>query len=463
MLRRHQQFYYQVLQLVDAFLLAGALWLAHILRTHATGPHFPEIGPIGNYLWLLGIILPAGPLLLEFQGFYQITFPQNGWATLARVVRGILYLWLLLLGVIVFLKIPGESISRAVLVLFVPIAVAAMMVRDGLFRAWFRHKGGTEGARRNVLLCGSLDQRRFWKEMFLRMPNRQFMVRAEADLRTGFDDAFVALLHDQNIEVAVFELDHTLFAPISQAIKACEAEGIEAWVTADFLNTALAQPRFDEFWGRPLLVFRTSPDASWQLLAKSLFDRVGAMGLLLVLSPVLLLVALAVYVSSGRPVFFSQMRSGRHGKPFRMYKFRTMVTEAEQRQAELRAFNQMSGPVFKMDKDPRITPLGAWLRRSSLDEFPQLWNVAKGEMSLVGPRPLPVNETERFTDYAHRRRLSVKPGLTCLWQVAGRNNITDFSDWVRLDLEYIDNWSLLADFRILLRTIPVLLFGKGAR
>jgi lipopolysaccharide/colanic/teichoic acid biosynthesis glycosyltransferase len=146
-----------------------------------------------------------------------------------------------------------------------------------------------------------------------------------------------------------------------------------------------------------------------------------------------------------------------------MYKFRSMVTNAEQRKHELQAMNEMSGPVFKVTNDPRVTPIGRIIRRYSIDELPQLWNVFKGEMSLVGPRPLPVDEVKRFDDLAHRRRLSVKPGLTCLWQVSGRNEVTDFNDWVRLDLEYIDNWSIWLDIKILLRTVPVVICGTGAK
>ena len=146
-----------------------------------------------------------------------------------------------------------------------------------------------------------------------------------------------------------------------------------------------------------------------------------------------------------------------------MYKFRTMVTDAEQLQAELAALNEMSGPVFKMTKDPRVTRVGRWLRKFSLDELPQLYNVLRLEMSLVGPRPLPVDEVRRFDDLAHRRRLSVKPGLTCSWQISGRNNVSDFREWVRLDLEYIDNWSLWLDLKILWRTVPIVLAGTGAK
>jgi len=146
-----------------------------------------------------------------------------------------------------------------------------------------------------------------------------------------------------------------------------------------------------------------------------------------------------------------------------MYKFRSMHTNAEMRQAELVAFNQMEGPVFKIDKDPRVTRLGKFLRKTSIDEFPQLLNVLKGQMSLVGPRPLPIYEVEQFESTAQRRRLSMKPGLTCLWQVSGRSDISSFDEWVKLDLRYIDHWSLWLDAKILLKTIPVVFLGFGAR
>jgi exopolysaccharide biosynthesis polyprenyl glycosylphosphotransferase len=194
-------------------------------------------------------------------------------------------------------------------------------------------------------------------------------------------------------------------------------------------------------------------------------DFVGALLLLvlLIVIPVIPLIALAIKLTSPGPVFFRQQRSGLNGSPFTLYKFRTMVTNAEQFKHELEAMNEMSGPVFKVTNDPRVTPIGKFLRKYSLDELPQLYNVLRTEMSLVGPRPLPVDEVKRFENLAHRRRLSVKPGLTCLWQISGRNQISDFRDWVRLDLEYIDNWSLWLDLKILVRTIPAVLIGTGAK
>jgi exopolysaccharide biosynthesis polyprenyl glycosylphosphotransferase len=191
---------------------------------------------------------------------------------------------------------------------------------------------------------------------------------------------------------------------------------------------------------------------------------VGAAFILTVLlAPLWLIVPILLKISSPGPVFFKQRRSGLNGRPFTMLKFRTMVNNAEQLKQELAQLNEMSGPVFKVTNDPRITPLGRFLRRYSIDELPQLFNVLRGEMSIVGPRPLPVDEVERFDDPAHRRRLSVKPGLTCLWQVSGRNEVRSFTDWVRLDLYYIDHWSLWMDFKILVWTIPAVLLAKGAK
>lgn len=271
------------------------------------------------------------------------------------------------------------------------------------------------------------------------------------------------MLHEHAANGVIVSARHTYFEQVEAVIKACEVEGVEAWLLADFFATQISRTSFDDFYGRPVMVFRTVPEASWQNVAKQVVDYMGALMLLVLLSPVFAVVALLIKLTSPGPVLFRQKRCGLNGQHFTMYKFRTMVTDAEQRKQELAVFNEMSGPVFKMTKDPRIIAIGRFLRRFSIDEFPQLFNVLRGEMSLVGPRPLPVDEVMRFDDVAHRRRLSVKPGLTCLWQIKGRNKVVDFNEWVRLDLEYIDNWSLWLDFEILLRTIPAVLGGAGAK
>ncbi len=198
----------------------------------------------------------------------------------------------------------------------------------------------------------------------------------------------------------------------------------------------------------------------FQRALKAILDRTAAAFLLLIASPLFLLISVGVKLSSRGPVFYPWRVVGKNGKPFIGYKFRSMYVDADARKQELLRFNEMKGPVFKLSNDPRITPLGRWIRRFSLDELPQIYSVLKGDMSLVGPRPPLVTEYAQFTA-AQKRKLAVKPGITCLWQVSGRNSISDFDDWVRMDLEYIRNWSLWLDLKILLRTIPAVFRGTG--
>jgi exopolysaccharide biosynthesis polyprenyl glycosylphosphotransferase len=196
-------------------------------------------------------------------------------------------------------------------------------------------------------------------------------------------------------------------------------------------------------------------------VAKRLVDIVGSGSLLLATSPLLGAIALAVNLSTPGPVFYRWQVVGQGGRPFTGYKFRTMVVNADELKAQLAAANEMTGPVFKMRDDPRITPIGRFLRKYSLDELPQLWSVLKGDMSLVGPRPPLQTEYAQFTDW-QKQKLSVKPGMTCLWQVSGRNDIRDFDEWVRLDLDYVRNWSFWLDLKILIETIPAVLRARGA-
>ena len=198
-----------------------------------------------------------------------------------------------------------------------------------------------------------------------------------------------------------------------------------------------------------------------RLRVKRALDVLIGTILLIAATPVMLVVALVGWVCEGWPILYQWRVVGQNGRPFRSWKFRTMVRDADQRKQELQQHNQMKGPVFKMREDPRITRTGRFLRRYSLDELPQLWSVVCGDMSLVGPRPPLVSEFAQFEPW-QKRKLSVVPGLTCLWQVQGRADIRDFDDWVRMDLEYIDHWSLLLDFKILFQTALVVVRGKGA-
>lgn len=218
--------------------------------------------------------------------------------------------------------------------------------------------------------------------------------------------------------------------------------------------------QLDQLGSMPAVVFSPHWHNPYNRMIKGVMDFVGSLLLLLALLPLFLLVSLAILATMGRPVFFTQKRIGLHGRAFRLFKFRTMVTDAVEKQKELKVENEMSGPVFKIKNDPRVTPVGAFLRKWSLDELPQILNVARGELSLVGPRPLYFFEARKVPSWA-RRRYSVKPGITCYWQVMGRNKI-GFDEWMRLDLKYVDHWSLWLDLYLLILTLPAVLLRKGA-
>jgi exopolysaccharide biosynthesis polyprenyl glycosylphosphotransferase len=230
---------------------------------------------------------------------------------------------------------------------------------------------------------------------------------------------------------------------------------------ADILSLKTARWRAETIDGDHYISTYTENAEGWAQVIKLALDVVAAALLLLLLLPLLLCVAVAVKLSSPGPVFFLQDRIGVNKRLFKIWKFRTMVADAEKLRIELVKQNEMGGPAFKIKNDPRITPLGKWLRRTSIDELPQLLNVLKGDMSLVGPRPLPVRDYEGFNKDWQRRRFSVKPGITCLWQVNGRSAIS-FDQWMLLDLQYLDEWSLWLDFKILAKTLPAVLKGAGA-
>jgi exopolysaccharide biosynthesis polyprenyl glycosylphosphotransferase len=248
---------------------------------------------------------------------------------------------------------------------------------------------------------------------------------------------------------------------VKPIVQLCEEQGIIVRLQSELFKLRVARWQLDELNGLPIFTIRSGPPEGWQLMAKRLIDVWGSIALLLLLTPLLFVVALLIKLDSPGPVLFKQERVGLNKRRFRLIKFRTMADGAEKGQATLETLNEADGPVFKIKKDPRVTNIGRFLRRYSLDELPQLFNVLKGEMSLVGPRPLPVRDIERIDLQWHKRRLSMKPGLTCFWQVSGRSDIS-FDHWVRMDLQYIDNWSLALDLKILLKTIPAVLRGSGA-
>jgi len=251
------------------------------------------------------------------------------------------------------------------------------------------------------------------------------------------------------------------YAHFSHILRACEEQGVLVHMLPDFFDVSHARMRLEFLEEQPVITMRTGAMEGWPVLVKRSVDVALSLALLAILAPLFAVVAVLIKLTSPGPVFFIQERVGLHKRPFKFVKFRTMVQDAEKQQASLERLNQVSGPVFKIWKDPRMTTFGSLLRRTSVDELPQLINVLMGDMSLVGPRPLPLRDFLAFDADWHRRRFSVRPGMTCLWQIGGRNSIP-FEKWMEMDMQYIDQWSLWLDFKILAGTVPAVMSGKGA-
>jgi exopolysaccharide biosynthesis polyprenyl glycosylphosphotransferase len=480
MLLRDRQFRVQVNQVVDGAVCALGLWLAWVIRFYWTqfgpkgvgailGPRWVSgiFGPKGvdpiesfkYYFWLFLVVIPLMPLVLEWQGFYerQVFSPvkQMAWQLGKACTVGVV-------GLILIDFMLKKEGARAVFVLFGFCSFGLMFLKEEMVRVAFMTKLGQARFKRRIILVGAAeDTLRLLAEITKRTDDLEIV--GEFDLNSSPVEDLVASLHEHSVNAVVIAARHTFFDRVEKVVRACELEGIETWLLADFFETQISETSLDRFYGRPVLVFRCGTETSWGRLTKQIMDFAGALAALLIFSLPMLLAAIAITLTSRGPILFRQTRAGLNGRPFVMYKFRSMVTNAEQLKQELERLNEMTGPVFKVSNDPRVTRVGRFLRKFSIDESPQLFNVLRFEMSLVGPRPLPVEEVRRFDDVSHRRRLSVRPGLTCTWQVSGRNDVKDFKDWVRMDLQYIDNWSLWLDIRILWRTIWVVLLGKGAR
>lgn len=463
MLGRKQELNLQALQLADGILLVAAFWVAHTLRFFAPSLFLFDtpIGPFKEFQWLLFAIMPFGPICLEMQGFYNNPLQKGGGKSLGQIGRAFFWLGLLIAAAAYFLRL--DVPSRAVMPMFAVISVLALLIRERISIVRYRARAKREELRERLILVGTPADLHQLRHSFTPEQVIESEIVAEIDIESQSVGELVEALHQYSVGRVIFAGGHSHLHRLQEGIAACEVEGVEAWLAADFIRTAIARPDFDVFGNRPMLVFRTTPDVSWALRFKTLIDKAGALIGLVLLSWGFVIAIVGIKLTSPGPVIFRQKRAGKNGKPFTMYKFRSMHTDAEMRQAELVAFNQMEGPVFKIDNDPRVTPFGKFLRRTSIDEFPQLLNVLKGDMSIVGPRPLPIYEVEKFENTAQRRRLSMKPGLTCLWQISGRNAIKNFDEWVKLDLRYIDQWSLWLDAEIILKTFPVVFLGSGAR
>ncbi|MBI5266551.1 MAG: sugar transferase [candidate division Zixibacteria bacterium] len=333
------------------------------------------------------------------------------------------------------------------------------------------HRSSVAACSRTAIIVGTGKQATAVADMLLDSPELDTHVLGFLDHRRtglwryrdipliGHPDRLTKIVNAGQVNAVLIAVETCDLPNARSILETAEEMGVNSYLLNEIYSPDVAVLRPEFLNGTPALVWRHVKENRFALFVKQAIDRLGALAGLVVMSPLILLTAIAVKLDSAGPVFFTQVRCGRNGRPFNLYKFRTMTVDAETRMSEVWPKNEMSGPVFKLKHDPRVTRLGRILRKFSIDELPQLVNVITGDMSLVGPRPPLPQEVLKFEPW-QRRKLSVQPGLTCIWQVSGRNDV-GFEDWMRMDLEYIDQWSLWLDARILARTIPTVFKGTG--
>lgn len=466
-LSRQEAFRIQVLQITDALLVWASFWMAWETRDLVRiwlGMGL-EGGDVRDSInWVLYIAVPFTPLALEFFGFYRRISSRSTGQSIMQIIEALVVIGLMIGMFAIFAKLLDTR--RLVLGIGFLLVFFLVLARDRITAARLKRRSHLEAVKERVVIAGTGGEMDALLDELDPEITSGWKIVEHFDLEKRPVEDLFSLLKRESVARVIFAPKETGFEKFARAVEACELQGVEAWIAASFIRTQIARPVFDAVGDKPMLVLRSTPEMSFELLLKEMIDRVGAVLIIFFTLPLWIFAAYGIRKHSpGAPVLFGQMRAGRYGQPFRMWKFRTMVANAEQMLDQIKRDhgNDMQGPVFKLDNDPRIFSFGSMLRKLSIDELPQLINVVKGDMSLVGPRPLPVYEVDAFSEISHRRRLSVKPGITCEWQAGGRNKINSFEEWVSMDLRYIDNWSLWLDLKILLRTIPAVLFGRGAK
>ena len=367
---------------------------------------------------------------------------------------------------------------RSLIVLFAVINLSMLLGEKYLVYLFVTYAREKDSNRKSVVVVGAGDRACDFVASVKKYPDWGVRIIGFIDTRPqrigeefcgakilGTPKDLAQILWENVVDEVIFALPPKYLGEVEKLLKVCELQGVKTRIISDFFKLMIAKAKIDQIHDIPILTFSTVQQNDFPLLIKRIIDVVISLAMLIILFPLFILIAIAIKLDSTGPVFYQWNVVGLNKRRFKSYKFRTMVINADELKNDLMDKNEMKGAAsrgaaFKMKNDPRVTRLGGFLRKYSLDELPQIFSILKGDMSLVGPRPPLVTDILSF-DYWHRRKLSVKPGLTCLWQVNGRNEISDFDEWMRLDLEYIDKWSLWLDFKILLKTIPAVLRGTG--
>jgi exopolysaccharide biosynthesis polyprenyl glycosylphosphotransferase len=453
-----------------SFVMAYYLWrLIQVLAPVEQRTAFFE--PVLSHAGFMAITSVLVVVIFQAQKAYSYQRFTSFAKEVKIILKTSIILWLLLIGM-AFLVRPGY-LPRTLMLIFGAVNFFLLtMEKFLLFKiAKALRKRGKN--RKSVLIVGTGDQ----TERFMEVINNHFpwgldiagFLDAQGDkvgqelygkkVLGSFND-ILPVLHTHQLDEVIITVSTRRMGEIRNVLDACEREGVQVRIISDFLGRIAKNISTDTIYGLPVISISYIYDNQGILAIKRTMDIIISLVCLIILSPFFLIIAIAVKCSSPGPILFQWNVVGFNKKPFTSWKFRSMEGGAEAKKEKLMHLNEMEGPVFKIKDDPRITPIGKFLRKYSLDELPQLWSVLKGDMSLVGPRPAGPHELVRYESW-HRRKLSFKPGITCFWQVNGRNQIHKFDDWVRMDLKYIDNWSLMVDLKILCKTVVTMIRGTG--
>jgi len=478
-IREHSTLLTRCHKTLDLLLVVLSFISAYQLKRNFIIPDLSGLSTEPNYYMVLLIVVLLAPFFFRITGFYQSYRSQSFSHIAVRVGKAVFGI---LAGTIIILFLLHErGVSRMLLVIFSIILAGLLLLSKSLLYYTLQRYRSRDYNTRNVLIIGTGHRAKRMIKSLQRRKETGYRImgcldpfndepsskkQIEGDVKIlGPINMLPTMLVEEIVDEVIFAADLGDIDCINTYIQFAEGLGINIHIVPDFqLEKIMYRPEtatvyMHEFAGLPTIAISTVPQRHGELLIKGGIDYLAAGAGLVLLSPLFLAIILLVKATSRGPAFFVQERCGLYGRTFNLFKFRTMVENAEELREELEQHNEVDGPVFKISKDPRITTIGKFLRKTSLDELPQLVNILMGHMSLVGPRP-PIPAEVKQYDSWQRRRLSMKPGITCIWQVSGRNNI-DFERWMQLDLAYIDNWSLLLDLKILLKTVQEVVRCQG--
>ena len=458
----------KLMLLLDLFAISTAYYLSYELEWRI---YLSEIKNLKAHILVLPMLLLTYWLVAHRQRVYQDFYNSTVYHSTFKAVKSLLVSIVFLLTMIFLFQL--HDISRFIIGTFFVLGASFLTgVRIGILKWHLPRTLQSQKNKLRILIIGTGSRaKKLLSE--LKENSMGFEVVGYLDpepnvLASGLDAPILGTVKDIHeilknniVDEVILAIPRTLIPNVEDIAAACEEEGIKLRMMADVFDLKVARMNLVRLGKIPLLTLEPVAQDELMLYIKRLLDIVITLAILPAALPIMAVIALAIKLDSPGPVFFVQERVGYKKRTFKMYKFRSMYVGSEERQKELEHLNEAEGPIFKIKNDPRVTRVGKILRKTSLDELPQLFNVIKGDMSLVGPRPMSLRDVSRFDKGIQRKRFSVKPGITCLWQISGRSELP-FSKWLELDLKYIENWSIILDLKILLKTIPAVIKCKGA-